>query len=195
MSKVIVYIHGKGGSCEESKLFEPLFPDCKVIGFDYKSKTPWEAKDEFNHYFNDLYTEYGEVTIIANSIGAYFSMLSIDARYVDKAYFISPVVDMERLIMDMMSWASVNEEMLKEKMEIPTSFGETLSWNYLQFVRNNPIDWSIPTLILYGEKDTLIPYDSVFNFSSKNGAKLTIMAGGEHWFHTKEQLDFLMIIL
>ncbi len=57
---------------------------------------------------------------------------------IEKALFISPVLDMERLILDMMSWANVSEKELSEKREIPTDFGETLSWKYLCFVRGKP---------------------------------------------------------
>ena len=62
---------------------------------------------------------------------------------------------MERLIADMMIWANVTEDELKEKKEIQTTFGETLSWDYLCYARENPIIWEIPTHILYGEKDIL----------------------------------------
>ena len=40
-------------------------------------------------------------------------------------------------------------------VEIQTTFGETLSWDYLCYVRGNPVTWKIPTHILYGEKDNL----------------------------------------
>ena len=46
---------------------------------------------------------------------------------------------MERLIADMMIWANVTEDELKEKKEIQTTFGETLSWDYLCYARENPI--------------------------------------------------------
>ena len=46
---------------------------------------------------------------------------------VERAWFISPVINMERLITDMMGWAGVTEEELREKGEIPTAFGQTLS--------------------------------------------------------------------
>ena len=28
------------------------------------------------------------------------------------------------------------------------------------------------------------------DFSEKINANITVMSGGEHWFHTKEQMDF-----
>ena len=62
-----------------------------------------------------------------------------------KSFFISPILDMERLILDMMRWAEVSEDELAEKEEIPTDFGETLSWKYFCYVREHPISWEIPT--------------------------------------------------
>ena len=90
-----------------------------------------------------------------------------------------------------MAWANVTETELCDKKEIPTEFGETLSWKYLCYVRKNPIDWKIPTNILFGTKDNLTSYDTVSMFADKIGATLTIMENGEHWFHTNEQIEFL----
>ena len=56
----------------------------------------------------------------------------------DRALFVSPVLDMERLIQEMMSWAGVTESRLEAEGEISTEFGETLSWPYLQYVRAHP---------------------------------------------------------
>lgn len=98
---------------------------------------------------------------------------------------------MEKLISDMMAWAHVTEKELRAKKEIPTDFGETLSWEYLCYVREHPIIWNVPTHILYGEKDHLTSYETISAFAEKNRAALTVMPGGEHWFHTEEQMKFL----
>ena len=104
---------------------------------------------------------------------------------------ISPIVDMERLILDMMLWANVSEEELSIKKEIETSFGEILSWEYLSYARRNPVYWDIPTEILYGKKDNMTSFSTMTYFSKKINANITVMSGGEHWFHTKEQMYFL----
>ena len=114
----------------------------------------------------------------------------IDSK-IEKAYFISPIVDMERLITDMMAWANVTEDELKDKGIIRTSFGEDLSWDYLCYVREHPIKWNTPTAILYGSKDNLTSYKTIAAFAEKHNAKLTVMENGEHWFHTEEQMRFL----
>ena len=110
---------------------------------------------------------------------------------VSQAMFISPIVNMERLIADMMMWANVTEAELESKKEIPTEFGETLSWEYLCYVRKHPIEWSIPTCILYGGKDHLTNRETVSEFAHRIGADLTVMEDGEHWFHTAEQMKVL----
>lgn len=191
MKRLIIYIHGKGGSAEEAEHYKPLFVGYDVVGFDYKSQNPWEAKVEFPILFDKYAEGYGEVVLIANSIGAYFSMSELAQKSISRAYFISPIVNMERLILDMMLWANVTEDELKACGEIPTAFGETLSWEYLCYARNNPIKWRTATDILYGEKDNLTSKETISEFAEQIGATLTVMKEGEHWFHTNEQMQFL----
>lgn len=191
MKTAVVYIHGKGGSAKEAERYKYLFPADEVIGFDYKAQTPWEAKDEFLRFFTDTKSRFDRIFLIANSIGAYFTMSSSVGTFIDKAYFISPVVDMEKLIMNMMKASNVTEKDLAERSEIKTDFGETLSWRYLCYVRDNPPEWKVPTCVLYGENDALTSFATMSAFCEKCGASLSVMKGGEHWFHTAEQLEFL----
>ena len=135
MEEIVVYVHGKGGSAQEAEHYKALFPNCEVIGFDYHAQSPWEATEEFSGFFTAVRKRCGKLTLVANSIGAFFSFASLNEKLVDASYFISPVVDMEQLICNMMRWAGVSEAELAEKLEIPTTFGETLSWEYLCYVR------------------------------------------------------------
>lgn len=191
MNRVIIYIHGKGGSAEEAKHYKTLFKDSDVIGFDYTAQTPWEAKEEFPTFFDSICQKYESVIIIANSIGAFFAMNSLYDQRIERAFFISPIVDMETLIADMMMWAGVTEEELRTKKEIKTDFGETLSWQYYCYVKEHPITWTIPTHILYGDRDNMTSYETMSKFSNQIKATLTVMKNGEHWFHTEKQMDFL----
>lgn len=191
MKKLVLYIHGKGGSAAEAEHYKPLFPNCDVVGLEYTSQFPWEALNEFPTLFDELCPGYDSVDLIANSIGAFFAMHALSGKQIEKAHFISPVVDMEKLIMDMMGWANVTEDELHNKQTIPTNFGETLFWEYLCYVRANPIQWEVPTRILYGEKDNLTSYRTISAFADQTHASLTVMKNGEHWFHNKEQMDFL----
>lgn len=191
MKKGIIYIHGKGGTAKEAEHYKPLFADADIIGFDYKAQTPWEAEGEFAHFFDSVSEKYGTVSVIGNSIGAFFAMTALQNKQVETALFISPVVNMEKLITDMMMWAKITEEELCARKEIETTYGETLSWKYLCYVREHPVTWNVPTRILYGEKDRLTSYETMLSFTRKIGAELTVMENGEHWFHTDEQMRFL----
>lgn len=191
MKRAVLYIHGKDGSAQESEHYKPLFPGHDVIGPDYQTFTPWETGEEIRAAVQELRAHYEEIILIANSIGTFFCMNARIDTMIEKAYFISPIVDMERLITDMMRWANVTEEELRIKGVIPTSFGEDLSWEYLCYVREHPVRWTAPTAILYGEKDTIMAYDAVAAFAEKHHAALTVMENGEHWFHTEEQMRFL----
>ena len=98
---------------------------------------------------------------------------------------------MEKLILDMLEWAGTTEQELERRKVIPVDFGDDLSWDYLQYVRNHEICWKVPTDILYGSADNLQSLVTIEDFCSKASATFTVMDGGEHWFHTKEQMDFL----
>ena len=187
----VLYIHGKGGNAEESKHYEPLFPQDKVSGLDYQTFSPGDTGREIRTAVEQLAEKGEEIILIANSIGAFFSMNAGIDGLIQKAYFISPIVDMERLILDMMRWANVTEAELEAQGVIHTEFGEDLSWEYLNYVRSHPIKWNVPTQILYGEKDQLTSLATMKDFVEKHHAGLTVMENGEHWFHTEEQMAFL----
>ena len=165
--KAVLYIHGKDGSASESEHYKPLFPDCELIGLDYKTFTPWKTGTEIHDAVVELKTKYENVILIANSIGAYFCMNAGIDQMIQKAFFISPVVDMEKLN------------------------GVELAGEWLHFVKNHPIEWNVPTHILYGSEDDLILLDTVSDFAEKHNTTLTVMEGGEHWFHTEAQMRFL----
>lgn len=118
-------------------------------------------------------------------------MCALPQDNIEKAYFISPILDMEKLIGNMMTWANVSERDLYEKGTIETAFGETLSWKYLLYVRSHPVCWNVPTAILYGASDNLTDRETVSAFADAHGASLTVMENGEHWFHTERQMNFL----
>lgn len=188
---LVLYIHGKGGTAGEAEHYKSLFPDCDAAGLDYRADTPWDAKAEFPAALHTLAAGYGRVILIANSIGAWFSMCALPQEKLEKAYFISPIVDMEKLIGNMMVWANVSADDLREKGTIETAFGETLSWEYLCYVQSHPFVWNVPTEILYGGQNHLTNRETITAFAGAHSAGLTVMENGEHWFHTPEQMAFL----
>ena len=186
-----VYIHGKNGSAEEAEHYKPLLPSLDVIGLEYEGSSPWTAGKEIHEAILALKADHDGIAVIANSIGAFFAMHADIERLVSRAFFISPVVDMERLIADMMRWAGITEAELRERGTIRTGFGEELSWEVLSYVRSHTVSWSVPTDILYGGRDSLTSLHTITAFAKEHNADLTVMEDGEHWFHTEEQMRFL----
>ncbi len=124
MKKTILYIHGKGGSAKEANHYQMLLPDYHIIGLDYKTNTPWETKEEFLNLYKELTEKYKSISIIANSIGAYFAMNAFAGAQIEQAFFISPIVDMEKLIKNMMLWANITEQELEEKKKLKQVLGK-----------------------------------------------------------------------
>ena len=137
---------------------------------------PWTVVPELRAVMAFMKTRWNEISLRANSIGAYFSMKAFGNEVLHRALFVSPVVDMEKLICSMMNWAGVTEDKLQEKVEIQTSFGETLSWRYLSWVREHPVEsWCCPTSILYAGEDNLTSRETVEAFVKEYHAALTVM--------------------
>ena len=147
---------------------------------------------EREQVWQELQGRWKRIALRANSIGAWLAMLALAGKPMDTCLFVSPVVDMENLIQTMMTWAGVTEERLEREREIPTDFGQTLSWDYLKYVRQHPVHaLSAHTNILYGDQDNLVPQPVVECFAQAEGAHLTVYPGGEHWFHTPEQMKVM----
>ena len=187
----VLFLHGLGGSAAEAEHYRPLFPGCEVVGLDYHGIEPWIAGEEISDAVIGLCGEYRRVYLIGYSLGAYLAMYAGIDALIERAYFISPVTDMEAIVLTLMAQERVTEEKLREKGSIPIDGGLTLSWAYLCWVREHPAEWCAPTAILYAEHDHLTPRETIEEFANAHGANLTVMPGGEHWFHTEEQMRFL----
>ena len=198
--KVYLYVHGKMGSKEEALAFaEQACPaGYQVLAIDLPEHgerkngperlLPWVVVPELQFIDQYARVHWRQVSLRATSIGAWFSMLALQEKALRRALFVSPIVDMEDLIGRMMQQANVTEEQLKAAGEIPTTFGETLSWPYLCWVREHPLNWHGRTQVLYGDKDALPSRAVIERFRQQSGAHLTIMEDGEHWFHTSVQM-------
>lgn len=132
-----------------------------------------------------------DIYLFACSMGAYFSLLAYHGFDIEQSLFLSPVVNMERIICNMMEGFQVSEERLKAELEIRLPIGQILEWNYYCYVKENPIcfEWKVPTAILYGSDDNLSEWDEISAFATRYQAKVKVLEHGEHYFHTEEQLQ------
>ena len=176
---VYLYLHGKNGCKEEAERFAATACEAgwQVLAIDLPEHgarknsperlLPWVAVAEIEA----VYARMGDAP--------------------EQTLRVAPVGDREALITNMMQCAHVTEEQLHRAGEIPTDLGETLSWPYLCWVREHPLHWHGRTQVLYGDRDALTSRTMIERFRQESGAHLTIMEGGEHWFHTPVQMAVL----
>lgn len=123
------------------------------------------------------------------SMGAYFSLLALRGLPLARCLFLSPVLDMGRLIDGMMKAAGVSEARLEAEKEIHTPYGP-LYWDYYSYVKAHPVTaWDKPTEILCASADAVSEPAAVAAFAARFGCGLKVLPGGEHYFHTPEQLS------
>ena len=201
--KVYLYIHGKNGCKEEAERF--AYTACaagwQVLAIDLpehgarrgrpEQLLPWVAVPEIQAVYARMKPVWAHIRLYGVSIGAWLAMQALQEDAPEKTLLVSPVVDMNALITNMMQGAAVTEEQLQAAGKIPTSFGETLSWPYLCWVREHPLRWKAPTQVLYGTADSLTSREMLERFRQQSGAHLTLLTEGEHWFHTPMQLAVL----
>lgn len=208
--KLFIAVHGNMSN-KEDKVIEILAQEVvskgyQVLSFDLPEQG--ERKNDstpckVQNCVSDLslimdYAKYNwkELNLFACSMGVYFSLLAYKDDSIKKALFLSPVVSMERIIQNMMTWFNVTEDRLKKEQIIDTPIGQKLYWDYYCYVKEHPVDvWKTPTHILYGAKDDLCEFHIINNFVNEFSCKLKVIADGEHYFHTEQQLHELKIWL
>lgn len=204
-SKVFIAIHGNQSNKEDIviEMFAKI-AICRgyqVISFDLPKHGDRRSENtlckvqncvpELLKIYDFVSKRYEEINLWACSLGAYFSLIAYQQSNFKQCLFLSPIVDMQRLIENMMNWFKVCEKDLKEQKVIETPSGETLYYDYYCYVKEHPIiNWNTTTMILYGEKDNLCEYEYIQKFTNRFKCDLEVMKNGEHFFHLEEQLKF-----
>ena len=93
-------------------------------------------------------------------------MHALQGMEIKKAYFISPIVNMQILIEKMISQACVSEDELRDMGELDTGSGEKLSWKYLCYAREHPVCRTASTHILYVENDDPTSLETICEFAN-----------------------------
>lgn len=171
--KVFLFVHGLHGRKEEAQAFaEVAVPKgYQVMGIDLPLECkPWEVLPLLNEIRDYLYKNWKSVSLRANSIGSWLSLLTFQGKKVERALFVSPLLDMKKYI---------EEQPSREE-------------DYYKWVIKKPVAcWEAPTYILRPEVDLVVGEAVGRDFISRHKCQITFMPGGEHWFHTPEQLAFL----
>ncbi len=202
--RVYLVVHGKSSCKEDAERFATIAVDkgYQVISFDlpeHGERASLERACTVQNGVQDLRTvmdyvrqNWNSVSLFATSLGAYFSLVAYRDVDFDKCLFSSPILNMQRLIENMMRWFNVTPVQLQVQREIPTPIGETLSWDYYLYVREYPVEvWNSPTAILSPELDNLTEPEVVDEFAERFGALVQRVAGSEHYMHSDAELAIM----
>ena len=203
--RLFIAVHGNM-SCKDDDIMEILAEEAvdkgyQVLSFDLPehgartgegcSCMVWNCVSDLTDVMNYARTFSDDISVFACSMGAYFSLLAYNELPLKQCLFLSPVLDMERIISNTMKWFNVSEERLKAEKEITTPSGQILYWDYYSYVKSHPVvPWAKPTAILCGSDDNISEFDVISGFVKFNRCRLQVLEHGEHYFHTDEQLTF-----
>lgn len=102
----------------DRKGYQVLSFDLPEHGERKNDNTPCKVQfcvNELSIIMNYAKEHWKEINVFACSMGAYFSLLAFQNDVIEKALFLSPVVNMERIIENMMKWFNVTPELLQKK--------------------------------------------------------------------------------
>jgi alpha-beta hydrolase superfamily lysophospholipase len=198
--KLIIAVHGMLGSKEDFELLaeEAVPKGYQVLSFDLpehgerKNKAyacnPSNAIKDLTSVMNYANNLSNRISLYACSLGSYFSLLAYQDAALEQCLFQSPVVDMLRLIGNMMKAANISEEQLKTEKVITNRYGPKFEWEYYSYVKAHPIEkWGTPTTILMGAEDEVSELDAVKAFASRFDAGLKLLEGSKHYLHSAEE--------
>ena len=171
--KAFLFVHGAGGNKEEAVPFAEIAVPLgyQVIGIDLPvMASPSVVLSLLSAVKCYLDRYYSSVSVRANSIGCWYSLLAFQEQGVEQAMFVSPTLDMKTFI-----------DCSGQKDE-----------EYYSWVVENPVSsWKSPTFILRPDIDLVVNEKVYEAFTGRVQCVVQIMENGEHWFHTPEQLAVL----
>lgn len=199
--RLLLAVHGAMGSKDDFELLaeETAAKGFQVLSFDlpehgdrkgerYACNPPNAVKD-LTAVIRYAQTLAKRINLYACSLGAYFSLLAYANVALEQCMFQSPVVDMQRLIGNMMKAAGVSPERLQAVRVIANPYGPRFEWEYYSFVKAHPIEkWSPPTAIIMGSEDEVSEVEAVKAFATRFGSNLKLLEGGKHYLHTTEEV-------
>ena len=198
--RVYLFVHGKCASKEDAEALARIVVPrgYQVLSFDLPDHGDRKAEgrlcnvqngvEDLNKVMDFVRSQWPSVSLFANSLGAYLSLVAFRDFSFENCLFSSPILDMQRLIENMMSW--FNE--LEAQGEIPTPIGENLSWAYYSYVKAHPVEvWESPTAIIYPALDNLTELSVLEDFKRRFGAQVQVVPGSEHYMCSEAELEIL----
>lgn len=203
-ARVLVAVHGYMSNKEDAVIQilaeTAAVKDIQVLSFDLPQHGDRKERDtlcKVENCVTDLrmimqYTgqNWQRIGVFACSMGAYFVLQACQGINLEQGLFLSPVVNMERIIRNMMRTFNIPPERLQEERVITTATRQKMYWDDYCYVNEHPIrSWSVPTAILYGAEDDLCEHETIAGFCNQFHSQLEIVSQSGHYFHTSGQLS------
>ena len=150
--------------------------------------TAMAASGEVRSFVQLAREEATEVSLLAISVGAYVALCDMPSRTFERAWLVSPLLDLERYVRDVMSACSVTDERLEAETVVDTPRA-SLSWPDLCFLMEHPVRLDMPSWTIRGDGDDVVPREALSRFLSAPGAELVEIAGGPHFLGEPPYLD------
>lgn len=204
--KVFLYVHGKMSRKEHAEVFASIAEKngWQTVSFDLPESGErmddhecrldvWNGTKDLAAVADYVFASWKKVGLYACSLGAYFALNTFanGDRNFEKCLFLSPIVDMQWLVENMMLWSGVTKEQLEKEGEIESPI-DTIRWDYYQYILAHPAkSWPYKTSILYASEDDLQPESAVRAFTERFGAELTISQGSKHPFMEEKDTEIV----
>lgn len=138
--KLFIAVHGNMSSKDDDVIVifaeEAIDKGYQVLSFDLPEHGERKGEDyacKVQNCVSDLTAIMGyaqtissNLNVFACSIGSYFSLLAYRDLPLEQYLFLSPILNMERIINNMMAWFDISEGRLEAEKEIKTPIGQTL---------------------------------------------------------------------
>ena len=147
MEEIVVCMFTERAVGKRPSIIKPI-PIREVIGFDYYAQSPWKPRRNFSGFFTERETLRRSSTLVANSIVRFLSLVLVKWELVDTVSFISPWIDMEQLICNMIQCYNVSSRTCREG--IPTAFWRNAVVN-ISTISRHPIHEN-PTAFVLRER-------------------------------------------
>lgn len=201
---IIIAAHGRNSSKVDDCMWvlaeEAMKKGYQVLTFDFpqhgermyerRMMMPDKCVDDLKTVYEYVKKDWKKVSIFGCSMGCYFELVALSDIPVERAWFLSPLTDMAKMVKGLMDFFGISEEELKEQVFIEND-DEPLYYPYYEYLKNHPVtNWPHKTYLLRGDRDRTCGYEEVDVFAEKFGCELTEIKDCEHWFHTDEELEF-----
>lgn len=205
--KVFLFTHGRMGSKDDAQLFASIAEEFgyQTISFDlpehgerkenssYKC-TIFNCMEDAKTIAEYTFKNWAYVSLYGCSLGAQICLQTFCNDTVfpfEDAIFLSPIIDMNYLIDQMMEWFNISEYQLRNQKFIETPI-DVLTIDQYDFYRTHPISiWPFQTNILFGAKDNLQNQRIHSEFLESFGGILTISDTSEHPFMAPDDRNIL----